>query len=130
MLAAAAVFFFVWSVPVWLPVLLGLLWPGLRAGVRLAFIGSGAVCGLFVSLGAEGGEAVAMERLLRLPLPAMALCAWLLTGGVCLATAHHFIRENNATAPRCVASLLFLLLHLPLGVLCLYPWLERSCLPG
>lgn len=121
---AFLVFLFVWVVPVWLPVLAGLLLPRLRPGARLALVAAGVVSGLYASLGRTGDIREDVLKLVLLPLPTVVLSLWMMVCGLCAATAHHHIRENNAATPACVLSIMGLLVTLPLGPLALYPYLD------
>lgn len=123
--AVFTMFLFVWFFPVWLPVLVGLLARGIRPGVRVALIAAGVLSGVYTGTREFGGEDDHILKLLLIPLPTVLLSVWLMVTGVGLATVHRYARANDATAPACILSLIWVAMSVLLWPLLLFPYLDQ-----
>lgn len=104
----------VWLLPVWLPVLLGVLLPGLRAGPRVVLVLSGLLTGLYASGRRGDGEAGDLSSLVAGHVSTLVLSACLILSGFCLVIAHRHVRDRKTCTPAGVWSLVFLSASVPI----------------
>ena len=103
----------VWLLPVWLPVLVGVLMPGLRTGPRAVLVLSGLLTGLYASGRRVDSAAGDLSSLVVGHVSTLVLSACLILSGFCLVIVHRHVRDRKTCTPADVLSLVFLSATVP-----------------
>ncbi len=103
----------VWLLPVWLPVLMGVLMPGLRTGPRAVLVLSGLLTGLHASRRRVDGVAGDLSSLVSGHVSTLVLSACMILSGFCLIIVHSHVRDRKTCTPAGILGLVFLSATVP-----------------